>query len=442
MDPLGREFAFLAAAAEDRIAELRAMPAVEADGDGLRGQSVAAHLVAVLDGVADAVAYRRGRFSSAVSDVQRLSEIHELRVQNRLLNGIEEMRPWLQVEQYAASIYPGAISFLDQACAAIVQRPTDVICYPTTAYAYSSATTPFQDYLEEVERTEPEGPIPIVLNYPAQEAESLFFHVLLLHELGHSADRVHDLYGRVIAKEDDEVSAALQAAAQEIVPDNPTQARIRLGQIQKLRATWLVEVICDAIAFSYCGPAYLLGFASFLLRYKDDLPTTRHPSTQLRLRLLLEQAAEAGWGEMMRSTMPYVVEWLQDVGTRQRSAPVAHPFDRVEESLKMTKANVWSVVDTHLGAQRCEPPAHQAEIRRVQRLLPLRILPVEHHGQPLDLRAILAAGWLEAEPTSFDPEALIRATEDTRKQAFLAKAMEMSALLDGWQRIGLPKGAA
>jgi hypothetical protein len=308
MDLLEREFAFLAAAAEDRIAELRAMPAVQAELEGLRGRSIAAHLEAVLEGVADVVAYRRERFSAAVSDVQRLGEIRELRVQNRLLNGIEEMRPWLDVGQSTASISPGVVSFLDKACAAIVQRRADVICYPTTAYAYSSVTTPFREYLAELERDEPPGPIPIVLNYPAQEGKSLFFHVLLLHELGHSADRVHDLYANVTAADGEDVADAIHNAAREGYDSNPTQVRIRVTQIQKLRATWLVEVICDAIAFSYCGPAYLLGFASFLLRYKDDLPTPRHPSTQVRLRLLLEQATDAGWEEMMEATMPHIVD--------------------------------------------------------------------------------------------------------------------------------------
>jgi hypothetical protein len=438
MDPLEREFAFLAAAADDRIAELRAMPAVAGDSDRARGRSIAAHLGAVLDGVADAVAYRRERYTSAVSDVQRLSEIRELRVQNRLLNGIDEMRPWLQVDRYGVAVSPGVVAFLDEACAAIVQEPADVICYPTTAYAYSSATTPFRDYLEQLHRPEPAGPIPIVLDYPAQEVETLFFHVLLLHELGHSADRVHDLYGGVTAADSPDVAAALEDAAQEGYEDNPTQTRIRLGRIRELRAVWLLETICDALAFSYCGPAYLLGFAAFLLRYKDDLPTNRHPSTQLRLRLLLEQAGDAGWTDMMRNTMPLIVEWLENVSSRERS-PVPHPFGRVEEVLEMSKAEVWRTVDAHLGERRCDPHHHEAEIRRVQRLLPRRILPVEHNGRPLDLRAILAAGWLETEPDSFDPAALVHATEDTRKQGFLAKAMEMSALLKGWLALGLPR---
>jgi hypothetical protein len=107
----------------------------------------------------------------------------------------------------------------------------------------------------------------------------------------------------------------------------------------------------------------------------------------------------------------------------------------------MSKTSVWNVADAHLGAHRCQPHPHEAEIRRVQRLLPLRILPAEHNGQPLDLRAILAAGWLETKPESFDPERLVRATEDTRKQAFLAKAMEMSALLEGWQGMGIQEAA-
>jgi hypothetical protein len=413
MDPLAREFAFLVAAAGDRIAELRAAPALSVDLERRRGSAIAVHLHAVLDGIQAAVDYRASQFASAVSDVQRLTEIRELRVQHQLVNGIEEMRPWLQINRHAGRVAPGIISFLDDACAAIVQAPADLICYPTTSYAYSSATAPFRDYLEQLDWTEPTGPLPIVLNYPAQEEASVFFHVLLLHELGHSADAVHDLFGKVVAGDTAEMVTSLEQAAARMA-DSATATRVRLVQIQKLRSVWLLEAICDAIAFSYAGPAYLLGFAAFLLRYKDDMPTKRHPSTQLRVRLLLEQAVTCGWADMMTERMPIVQEWLNNVATRDRT-PVPHPFDDVETVLEASKETIWSVVDGHLGDRRCVPGAHEAEIKRVQTLLPYRILPVEYDGKYLDLRAIIAGGWLAAEkPDELDPEALVRATEDVR----------------------------
>jgi hypothetical protein len=272
-----------------------------------------------------------------------------------------------------------------------------------------------------------------VLDYPAQEAHGLFFHVLLLHELGHSANAVHDLYGQVVAGDTQEVADVLKQAAERFDDGNTAMTRMRAGQVQKLRAEWLLELICDAVAFSYGGPAYLLGFAAFLLRYKDDLPTKKHPSTQLRLRVLLEQAEAGGWSDMLNRRMPLIAEWLKNVAERKRT-PVDQPFEDVERTLDMSKATIWRVVDSHVGDRRCLPSPHDAEIRRVERLLPLRILPVEHKGRPLDGRAILTGGWLSAaDPTGLDPEALVRATADGPHQGFLAKAIEMSAVAAAWK---------
>jgi hypothetical protein len=438
VDHLEREFSFLAAAARTRIEELGAAAVRATAAPHRRGQAIATHLQAVLAGVDAAIEYRTAAYSDAVSDVQRLGEIRELRVQNRLLNGIEEMRPWLETNHSAAKAYPGVVSFLEEACAAMVQAPADLVCYPTTAYAYSSATAPFRKYLAELDQDEPTGPIPIVLDYPAQEAHGLFFHVLLLHELGHSADAVHDLYGQVVATDTEEVGQILDTAAERWADGNTAMTRVRAEQIQKLRAVWLVEIICDAIAFSYGGPLYLLGFAAFLLRYKDDLPTNSHPSTQLRLGLLLEQAQVGGWDKVMDERMPLILEWLKSVAERKRTR-VPHPYEDVEVALEMSKAEVWRIVDTHLGDRRCTPTLHESEIRRVQRLLPFRVLPVEHNGRPLDARAIIAGGWLAtASSEDLDAEALIRATADPRRQGFLAKAIEMSVLARVWQDLDLP----
>jgi hypothetical protein len=438
VDPLEREFSFLAAAARTRIDDIHAAALrARAGAHERRGHAIAAHIVAVLEGLRTAINESSDGFDSAVSDTQKLAEIRELRVQNRRLNGIEEMRPWLEADHYAAPIYPGVVSFLEDACAAIVKAPADLVCYPATAYAYSSSTTPLRDYLEELELSEPEGPVPIVLDYPAQEAHGLFFHVLLLHELGHSADAVHDLYGQVVAKDPPDVARILDEAAERMADGNTAATRVRAEQIRRLRYFWLLELICDAIAFSYAGPAYLLGFAAFLLRYKDDLPTNRHPSTQLRLAFLLEQARAGGWGDMLTERMPLITEWLQDVSERKRT-PVGHPFDDVEQALQVTRAEMWEIVDTHLGDGRCLPSSHESEIRRVQRLLPRRVLPVEHNGTPLDSRAILAGGWLAiAKPDELDPETLVQATANARSQGFLAKAIEMSILARVWASLDL-----
>jgi len=141
----------------------------------------------------------------------------------------------------------------------------------------------------------------------------------------------------------------------------------------------------------------------------------------------------------MNKRMPLVVDWLRDLATRART-PVPHPFDDLEAVLELSKARLWSTVDAHLGKFRCMPAPHEAEIRRVERLLPQRVLPVEHNDRPIDLRAIIAGGWLAvAEPAALDPEALVRATEDAPRQRFLAKAMELSAVKRGWGDLGLPE---
>jgi hypothetical protein len=399
------------------------------------------------------------------SDFQQRQALGKARKALTLLNALQEMRPWLTLEGPRAEVFPGVVAFLASASRAVLRTPADVIAFPDREYGYSAVREPLAETVALARERAAEGgntstddsdgvnqePMPIVVNFPLQEAPSLFLHVLAVHELAHGADERYGIASSVAASyrltatesDRDEKLLALQGI------EDAAERADYLQRLEDLRKVWLVEAVCDAIALAYTGPVYLLAFAAFTLQAPELLSNMKHPATRVRINLLLSHARDLGWSKCLEEWLTPLDDWLTDVTER---LPAKHaqtePFMSVERSLLARGDALRKAVVNHLGTDVLQVDEHLRQVHEIMEYLRLRILPVDPDGV-FDPRAVITAGWLwrlhapppgvpeakEASPGDFPLSRIVEAVADADTQAFLAKAIELRAVDQEWRAL-------
>jgi hypothetical protein len=460
---LGGEFAFLRASVRQSIADIRAAVGVERAGDAQLGAVFRLRFNIVVRAVEDLVDAAAEKFdgSSNASEWERRQTLSNIRSAYPLLNALQQMRPWLTLEGPSALLPLGARAYLAVAAQGVLRRPADVLAVPTDKYTYSAVPQPLLDSMSKAAKFGskdaaegsdpagvPAGPLPLLINVPLQEGPRLLLHVLTVHELAHGAEGDRSLRKavEVDAPETSEEAKERGDAVTSLRPANEAERAQLEQRAAAIRECWIMEALCDAIAFAWAGPAYLLAFCAFLLRWEEFAPTRKHPSTALRVKLLLAHARELGWSSFLACELAPLTEWLEDVARREVSddSPEAPLFVAAARYLQRRQGALVVVVRAHLGDDVLDPTVHAAELKRVMELLQRRILPV-YTEMSFDPRAITTAGWCHrldiasagdsVAPADFPLERLVDVITDHQLQAFLAKAIELNRLVEGWQEI-------
>lgn len=96
--------------------------------------------------------------------------------------------------------------------------------------------------------------------------------------------------------------------------------------------------------------------------------------------------------------------------------------------------SIEAVVAEHLGDGLFRPEVFASQAEEISALLDAGILPAQHRDRSaIERRSILLAGWLNRIATGGDgPGRLPEVVAERDFQAFLAKALEMSAVLERW----------
>jgi hypothetical protein len=138
---------------------------------------------------------------------------------------------------------------------------------------------------------------------PYLDRQSLLFLPLLFHEFGHVLYACHQ------REMDDLVGALQQAISQHILPPSSRNDQYATLQNEQHQAIvdvwypWVQELFCDAAGFIMGGPSFLHAFSTHLrmLERGDlvqsplNLQRSTHPVAWLRVKLLAERAAAAGF---------------------------------------------------------------------------------------------------------------------------------------------------
>lgn len=205
------------------------------------------------------------------------------------------------------------------------------------------------------------------------------------------------------------------------------------GTLRALLRGWLEELLCDHLAIEATGPVFLWAFAMFAMPLSYGAPGSEHPPNTVRLRLCLEHLRQRGWGPHVERIAPRTVAWLDSVAA-DAEAPLPPEYAFVRDQV-LHNANIIRdiaaarVGDASLDREACESEADQAASLLSELILPLGL------DTALDSRSILIGGWQRAFAEHGDsPSGMARAISDARLQDLLGKAMEMSVVVEAWEK--------
>jgi hypothetical protein len=311
---------------------------------------------------------------------------------------------------------------------------------PGLRYNYSTGFRPFEDLLNSLGvSTYPVSVAPILVRFPIQESDSLFLHLIVAHELGHHViDQAH-LDDTVLQQDPDPTANAAtfnQAVAEYEALHTVSTVRAR-AEIARRLSNWLNELICDAIGLAILGPSYLLTFAAFSTPLAGPEPGPSHPPVMLRLKLLDHLVRAWDWQSTLDARVPTTHQWIAERGARSQEVGLETYYLRLEEILGRLSDTICETVDQALAGSRYTKDAYERHAEQLTTLLEHNVLPAQlEDGSAPNRRAIVLSGWFHAFAKHGDqPSALVDIVADREYQRFLAKALEMSAVLDTWRTL-------
>jgi hypothetical protein len=460
LDRLDREFNLLAASAQrtarvqrDEVKRFlettQRQPLVSAktspslavgDSQPRRGAVLAKHLHGAYDALIAHVAQRVVDYRTlpdAKSKVGALTEMQQMVVGARNLH---RSLSWLD----AAGNPPldlGTRYLVDQITATLVVGHAEVTVVAATDRSYATVTNPLRPVFELSGATLPSSETIIVVFVPRREQRSGLLHPLIMHELGHAANKRHNLVGRVLAtKPGSDALSAVMGEARKNAEASASEAAgaDELAAIAEAVAArfvaWIEEAICDAIAAHILGPTYLYSFMAIVGTSDIDTAGDEHPTTRQRIRLLLAQLDGLGWRGILLDAAPNIDEWFRDAASK---APEHVDPDAAccETELARLYQVIVDVVLGHLDGLVFYASNFDPIREEIDALLTLGIPPCQTVTRaPVGRAAIILGSWLFAvEAQGGDLDALAVAADVPELSRLLPKALQDAAMLEAWE---------
>lgn len=435
------ELEFLAAAARRSIGDLRRSVDGVAVQAGGRGEHFIAVVRATLDALGARVQERQNDFAAAGDDAGRDAVIRQMRRTNRDVMAFHSFTPWI-ASAGDPSLGLGLIYFVRTMVAALLKHSADVITSPSMDYMYETTYKPFAQALSRLGGTYPVGVPPIIVQYPAQEPDSLFLHLIIAHELGHSVIYEENLTDDVYNAAPPSARTLLDQTVTEYESIEQVAAPLAATQVSAILRNWIDEVICDGIATGLLGPSFLLTAATFDTPFGGPRPSPTHPPFNLRTRSMLDRLASWGWRSILEGGVPKaILDWIDHRASVPQDAGTQLYYITLERVLDELAPAIESEITHHLGSDLFQPGDYADDeglpAGELRELLDHNVLPAQlADGSSADGRAILLAGWLHALAQRVDePASLVEAVADRDYQRFLAKALEMTTVLEKWRTV-------
>jgi hypothetical protein len=265
----------------------------------------------------------------------------------------------------------------------------------------------------------------------------LFLHLVVAHEIGHSAITIHGLAGTVW------MNAPDQAVTRRLVGEAVSEYKsatgasdpVAVAAVSAIIRSWFTECLCDLLALSFLGPSFVVTMAAFSTPFGGPEPSSTHPPFTLRTKLLVEHLNARGWRPTLEKQIPRTFGWIEDIASRPADTAGSPYFARVGEIVERAATTMQSVVAQHLGVAQFEPAEFDPVAEELAELLEADILPAQLvDKRPANRKAILLAGMLRGfQKYGDDPASLPTIVADRGYQRFLTKALEMSAVLERWK---------
>jgi hypothetical protein len=451
LDRLDREFKLLAASA-DRTARvqrdeatyfLETSPGATGGPSNAvlptRGHALARHLQGAYDALIGHVDRRVTEYETLPDSKSKSGAITEMRQMVAGARNLQISLDWLD----AAASPPldlGTRYLVDQVAARLVAEHAEVTVVSATDRSYATVTNPLRPVFEMSGQTPPEASMVIVVFVPRREQRSGLLHPLIVHELGHAANKQHDLVSRVLQTTDgskqlsaltDEARKLAEAASSR----SPTSDEITAeAEALAMRLTaWVEEAICDSIASHILGPTYLYSFMAIVGTSDLDLVGDEHPTTRQRIRLILRQLDVLGWAELLVEAAPEIDSWFREASTQEPDR------DQSDEDFCATALNalarpIVDVVAAHLNDMVLTASDFAPVKAEIADLLNLGIPPSQTRGREAIGRAqIILGSWLFAVKRQGENlDALAVAPDVPELSRLLPKALQDAAVLEAW----------
>lgn len=430
MDGSVDDVQFLLASVGHEISALRNDRRLSAPVDGTRGSAMRQHVLDLIGAAehwlnqqpdAGAPTFRRESFSRTLRNVMlNLREAHAA-------------MPWLAATR-APLINLGSLYLAEEIAEILVGKELDLVIVPNPEYMYATQSWPFREVISQAEAGgfEPETTQrPVVLHYPLCDSNRLLLHAIFGHELGHSSvqerNLVEQVYESMIS---DQFVLDLQKLVGEIWPHTaPDKGARTIGAMLK---AWIEELLCDHLAAQVVGPSYLLAFAGFVMPLSYGDPQPSYPPNTVRVRLLVEQLDDLGWGDFLKTVAPNVDAWLRQVGDAATD-PLQPHFSFLRDQILKHGYLLREESAQVAGSKSLSPEPTTKESAEAVSLLENLVLPVGANP-PLAPRSILLGGWWRAvEKHGDNPQALVVALADTQLHDLIGKAIEMSVVTSCWE---------
>lgn len=427
------DLGLLAANARRSIEDLRAAIEGARAQDGRRGTRFLDLIEAALDALTERVEEAATLAASAQDDKDHRAAARFSRRINYDLRLLHEAAPWVESARQG-SLGLGLVYFVDEMVAGLLKERADVVMSPTAAYMYSIVFD-IPKWLEAtVSVVPPAGDTAVVIAYPVHEPDSLFLHLLVAHELGHSVVPAADLINRLQAADPDATvtGAAVAEAADAYRVAHVTTAKEARLMAARMARDWLTELFCDALGLAFLGPSFLYAFAAFSTPF-EQTPQDSHPPFGLRIETLMDHLVVAGWRDIANDVTPKTMEWMAAVEPTPQ-VPERPYFEHVEAAARHLAPTLTALAREHVGDALYAHDA--AAVGDLVELLKVGVLPAQRNDAAADRRAIIFAGWIHAFALRTDePASLADITADRKTQRFLTKALEMSKVLDTWSAL-------
>jgi hypothetical protein len=435
---------FLVASLERSIADLKVQVEVLEAIDDLRGGQFIIYLRVAVEGIASRAASLLVNLAETADPIDHASVDTQLR---RLHQAVElihsQTGPVIGLRTPAIS--HGTLYFVREAADAIVQTKSHLIVRPDSDHTFSTLGQQrvFAGLFSSVRVGVPDGALPVLIQYPWIERANVALHVLFLHELGHEAaqrlgltttiwarhpthagldDRFADVIERILANH----AAAGRSTTKEDVEST----------LRSQFASWVEEVVCDAIATAYIGPSYLFAFVAFLGAGDKRASSHTHPPISDRIRYVLAILNDLGWMPILNDKVPLIGAWVTAMAEETARPPADDHGTFVAAVMSELAPVIRQVAIAHIGSRTFSPREYQSVGDELELLVQEGIPPIQlKNKRAAGRREMFLAVWLGTLARhGGDAGSIPKAVADPTFQALHAQAIELSFLLEDWAR--------
>ena len=269
-------------------------------------------------------------------------------------------------------------------------------------------------------------PHPVAFYVPGLQPANALFAPILAHEVGHTCwqrGMGHDLQAMLDVP-------AIQAALSTAVA-----AGADAVQVRDFFAGWMTELMCDALAATLAGPAFLFASVVFLPVVAQPQINT-HPYPRDRLAFTLRVLERHSWTSVLRDEVPGVFAWCENLAANPllSNSPME---TALRDAVALIEPAMMELAD-RVAANRVTYQQFLEARDNLYAHLSLEVPPVATRDSNLSAWLLITATWLHEirQRGSDQPGELPGIAIDPRLNRFVLKAIELSGIVRLWSHDG------